>query len=545
MQTRYKILILLFTITLALGALTLPQFTNNNDAIRHFRAFFSDRTLYNLKPTLASITASASLWYGALSLFAILMIVLVFWSARRRGAQRHSERFTATRAAKVHSGKSQATEPASVKAAFDSVMPADLKLMTDLLQEKNATITELEKSLSGKQQLLQSRSKELDELKSKMHALTEQIADFRLAKERAENSLQQELKKTKLLQAKDSVIAGLENHLAETQKLLQERSQEVDAFKSQMNALTEQLTDLKLAKERAEIVLQRELDKTKVLQEKNPVIAEQEEGLRGQVHALEHALNEKQGLLQAKKRELKAAKSKVNTLRQRLSALGTTKKQTEDVLQQQLKQKSELLQIKDAAIKQLQESLSAKVGALEARVDAKQRLSEDRKRNSEVFASEGSNLTESDSSKNRAQSLLLQELQTRAEILEAKDAALKQLEQQLNSTVLALENARSELERVAQEREAALVCGLPKNGPAKERTENVPLRSDRRGMNSKLLELGAAKARAAGSLQSEEAKRALEANDQNILLTNKSNVLKTEEGFREEPTRKGANEEKT
>ena len=140
--------------------------------------------------------------------------------------------------------------------------------MTDLLQEKDATITELENNLSGKQQLLQNRSKELDDLKSKVNALTEQIIDFRLAKERAENVLQQELKKTKVLQAKDSIITGLENNLTVTQELFQERSQELDALKSKVNALTEQLTDFRLAKERAENVLQRELEKTKILQDK-------------------------------------------------------------------------------------------------------------------------------------------------------------------------------------------------------------------------------------------------------------------------------------
>ena len=146
--------------------------------------------------------------------------------------------------------------------------------MTHLLQEKDATITELENSLSGKQQLLQNRSQELDDLKSKVNALTEQITDFRLAKERAENVLQQELKKTKVLQAKDSIITGLENNLTVTQELLQERSQELDALKSKMNALTEQLTDFRLAKERAENMLQRELKKTEILQEKDSVIVE-------------------------------------------------------------------------------------------------------------------------------------------------------------------------------------------------------------------------------------------------------------------------------
>ena len=268
MQNRYKILILLFTVTLALGTLTLLHPSNDNDAVLRFRSLFSNRTLYTLKHTLPSITDGAS-WYGGLSLFAIIMILLVFRIARRHDSQGLRERFAALKAANAESAKLRPSETVSAKAAgADSAIRAELKVMTDLLQEKDATITELENNVSGKQQLLRNRSKELDDLKSKVNALTEQIIDFRLAKERAENVLQQELKKTKVLQAKDSIITGLENNLTVTQELFQERSQELDALKSKVNALTEQLTDFRLAKERAENVLQRELEKTKILQDK-------------------------------------------------------------------------------------------------------------------------------------------------------------------------------------------------------------------------------------------------------------------------------------
>jgi chromosome segregation ATPase len=542
MQSRYKILILLFTVTLALVTL---HSSNGNDTMPPFTSLFSDHTIYNLQQPLASITARASLWYGALSLLAIIMIVLAFTIARHHHSQGHGEGFTAMRATNVESAKSRPSEPASAKVSADSTMRAELKIMADLLQEKDATITELENSLSGKQQLLQNRSKESDELKSKVNALTEQLTDFRLAKERAENALQQELKKIKIFQAKDSIIAGLENNLTVTQKLLQERSQEVDALKSHPNALTEQLTDFRLAKERAENALQRELEKTQFLQAQDSVVGETKDGLSGRVHALERELDDKQELLQTRNQELKVAKSKVNTLRERLTGLGAAKKQTENVLQQQLKQKTELLQTKEDAIKELQESLSAKVHALEAQLEEKQKLLERRDIDSPVLGSEGSSVAESGPGKKRAQSLLLQELQNRAELLEARDAVVKELQERLNATVHALENARSELEKLAQERDATLPGGLPKNGPAKEQAEGLLLRSDRKGMNSKLLELGAAKARAAASLQSEEAKRTLEANDQGVLLTNKDEVLTTEDGLREEPTREGANKEKT
>jgi hypothetical protein len=111
----------------------------------------------------------------------------------------------------------------------------------------------------------------------------------------------------------------------------------------------------------------------------------------------------------------------------------------------------------------------------------------------------------------------------------------------LNATVHALESARSELETLMKQRDAELPDQLTKNGPAKEQAEDL-LRPDRKGMNSKLLELGAAKARTALSLQAEEAKRASEANDsemkepgdQSVLLADKDKVLESDDGRSEE-----------
>jgi myosin heavy subunit len=417
--------------------------------------------------------------------------------------------------------------------------------MTDLMPTNDSTVTELENGLTGRQ-LGQSRNRELDALKSKVNALTEQLTDLRLAKEQAENLLQQELKRTKVLQAKDSIIIELENNLTVTQDLLQSRSKELDALNVKVNALTEQLTDLRLAKERIENVLQRELEKTEIRQVKDSV-AEQENGLSGHLHALESELSEKQELLQTRTRELKAATSKVNTLRQRLSALGSSKKQTENVLQQQLNQKTELLQAKDAAIKELQERLSTRGGALEEELKQKEKLLEDR--DAEVVApgSEAHSQSESASARERAKSLLLQELQNRTELLQAKDAIIKELQEQLDTTVHALENARTEAERLVKERDAELPDPLTKTGPAEVR----------QGMNSKLLELGAAKAQAAASLQTEEAKppsefdntavkapgeSLREVQDEGVLLANKDEFIEADdarsEGLKPDLTKK-------
>jgi myosin heavy subunit len=503
MQTRYKILILLLTVTVTLGAVTFMRSSNDTDAVLRFRSLFSYQTLYTLKHALTSITDGMSFWYGGISLFAVIMIALVFRAARRNSSPRLRERLIELKPAKVPAAKSRPTEVVPAGVEFEGELREELETMTDLLQAKDSAITELENGVAGKQQLLQRRSEELDALKAKVDSLTEQLAELRIAKERAENILQQELKKMKVLQAKESIITELEKSLTVTQELLQSRSQELDTVKSQVNALTEQLTDLRLAKERAENVLQKELKKINVLQAKDLSIMEQESSLSGTFQALQSELTEKQELLQIRNKELKAAKSKVNALRERLAAMGSAKKQTENVLQQQLKQKTELLQSKDAAMRELQETFSAKVQTLEGQLRDKEKLLKDRNGESEAFGSEADSETESGPAWKRAKRLLLQELQHRTELLQAKDAFVKELEERLNATVHALENARSEMERPVQQRDADLTEHPTKNGPAK----------DRKGMNSKLLELGAAKARAAASLQAGEAKRGSEAND--------------------------------
>jgi hypothetical protein len=82
MQNR-TILILLFTVTLAVGALALWHSINDNEAVERFRSLFSTRTVYDLKHSLPSVTDRASLLYGGISLFAIIVIVLVLRAARR------------------------------------------------------------------------------------------------------------------------------------------------------------------------------------------------------------------------------------------------------------------------------------------------------------------------------------------------------------------------------------------------------------------------------------------------------------------------------
>src|SRR5262245_760108 len=447
MRTRYKIFILLVTVTLVVGMLTLSRSRDDNNVILRLRSLFSNRTLSTFGHSLPSVTVGTSVWYGGIALFAIVMILLVFRTARRGGSHRLTGgRLIELKPPKVPAARFRAGEIASAKTDVESLLREELKRITELLQTKDSSITELENGLAGKQQLLRRRSEELDGYKSKVDSLTEQLTDLRLAKERTESILQKELKKTELLQAKD------------------------------------------------------------------PGGAEQESALSETVRALENELGEKQEILQTRTRELKAAKSKVNTLRERIAATGWANKQTEDVLQQQLKQKTELLQAKDAAMTELQESSRATVQALEQQLNEKEKLSKDRAEELKALGSESITQTESGPGRKRAKNLLLQELQNRTELLQAKEIIVKELEERLHGTVQALENARDEVQRLTNQRNAESPDRPAKNGPAKEQAEGLR-QSDRRGMNSKLLELGAAKARAA-SLEVEKAKEIRETDNE-------------------------------
>ena len=88
MLNRSKVLVLVFTATLAVGALTLWHSRNDDDAVDHFRSLFSYGTIYDLKHSLPSVTDQESLLYGGISLFSIIMILLLLRAVLRNDSRR-------------------------------------------------------------------------------------------------------------------------------------------------------------------------------------------------------------------------------------------------------------------------------------------------------------------------------------------------------------------------------------------------------------------------------------------------------------------------
>ena len=97
MQNRSKFLIFLFSVTLAVGALTWHA-NDDNEAIERFRSLFSTGTVYELKHSMPSVVDSSnlvpvidlpSLVYGGIALFAIILIVLLTRAACHAASRDH------------------------------------------------------------------------------------------------------------------------------------------------------------------------------------------------------------------------------------------------------------------------------------------------------------------------------------------------------------------------------------------------------------------------------------------------------------------------
>src|SRR5262249_34949127 len=128
MRTRYKIFILLVTVTLVVGTLTLFHSHDDNDAVLRLRSLFSNRALSTFGHSLPAVTDGTSGWYGGMALFAIIMIVLVFRTTRRGGSHRPRRgRLIELKPPKVPTAKFRAGEIASAKTDVESLLREELE----------------------------------------------------------------------------------------------------------------------------------------------------------------------------------------------------------------------------------------------------------------------------------------------------------------------------------------------------------------------------------------------------------------------------------
>src|SRR5215510_2281095 len=335
----------------------------------------------------------------------------------------------------------------SVNKQAEGLLQEEVRRKEEVLQAKDVAIKELEEGLnakvhaveshlSEKEELLKSRDGQLEALRSEVTVLTERMAGMESVNKQAEGLLQEEVRrKEEVLQAKDVAIRELEeglnakvhaveSHLSEKEELLKSRDGQLEALRSEVTVLTERMAGMESVNKQAEGLLQEEVRrKEEVLQAKDVAIKELEEGLNAKVHAVESHLREKEELLKSRDGQLEALRSEVTALTERMAGMESVNKQAEDLLQEEVRRKEEVLQAKDVAIKELEEGLNAKVHAVESHLSEKEELLKSRDGQLQALRSEVTALTERmaeiESVNKQAEGLLQEEVKRKEEVLQA------------------------------------------------------------------------------------------------------------------------------
>ncbi len=241
MQTRNKIIILLFTATVALGSLILSYAGDHDASLLRFRALLLNNPVGLVTDEVMGPSSGDGLWYGVLSIFAIIMIgVILKWVS---GAELRSFRERLVQS-EVEKAELQASlqdllwKEKHARQARDAAVK-DLEVGVN-------RVYALENLLLEKERLLQSLDQEFEELKSAARTPSQRPGEPGAAKAVGESALEAELKKrTELLRANEFAreqlesnltgkVKALEAQLSLKDKLLTDRDKELEAIREQI-----------------------------------------------------------------------------------------------------------------------------------------------------------------------------------------------------------------------------------------------------------------------------------------------------------------------
>jgi chromosome segregation ATPase len=356
---------------------------------------------------------------------------------------------------------------------LDQDRRAKENIIVDLEQRLGTSIHALRTEVGEKDLLLQARDGELKSLNSEVKAISLRLSEMAAAKVRAEETLQEVLRKEKQQREadradfrerqehQDKEINLLANQVNERDEFLKNREGEIGALKQEVRTVTLQLEEINAAKERNEALLQKGLQEEKQQREAKELAGrELEERYGKQVQSLTAQLSEKDVFLARRDDEIKSLKIQVNSLAEQLNKVGSAKEQAASLLQQKLRKEKEVLQASDSAIKEIEESFQARIRSLEDQLSAKQELVGGRDREVAALTSEMASLnqrvTELSAAREHAESLFQEAVKERADLLQSKDAGIKRVEEDLAEKQRRLESQLREKEELLRSRETQI-----------------------------------------------------------------------------------------
>src|SRR5574341_1411901 len=308
----------------------------------------------------------------------------------------------------------------------------------ELEERYSSELSQLADQLRERDHVLHTRESELSALKSEVRALTSRFDEMAAAKERAEASLQEELRKERqqrearetanreLEERHASELKNLARQLGEKDEFLKSRDGEALTLKTQIASLAEQLGKVESAKERGALLLQEKIRNEKQLREgHDSALKELEDDLRNKIRSFETQLNDRELLIKDRDADLLSVKKQ-------LGELMGSKDQATRMLQEEIRKKSEELAEREAHAKALEDRFSERVRSLE---------SELRERREQLSGREGelagltakvesltSQLAHTGASKDQATRMLQEEIRKKSEELAEREAHAKALE---------------------------------------------------------------------------------------------------------------------
>jgi chromosome segregation ATPase len=155
------------------------------------------------------------------------------------------------------------------------------------------------------------------------------------------------------------------------------RAGEVESLRVKLKEMTDQIDLLSSSKDESSRALDRQLrERNEALQAKDAALAKLESQFHGQLQTLEAKLSEQQNLMATREGEVDALMNKVREISEKYSLLASEKERSDRALQEELREKTALLEARESSVDDVEERLSGKLEFLERQLGEKQKLLE-------------------------------------------------------------------------------------------------------------------------------------------------------------------------
>lgn len=324
-----------------------------------------------------------------------------------------------------------------------------------------AKISALEKQVAEKQEAAANLDTvELDELRAELRAVNQRMSEMVAAKDNVESRFRDALReKAELLQSTEIGRKDLEEDFADKLRIcenqLREKTDVIQNQAADLLAAKKQLADLSTEKDQGIRSLQATVQQQAELLQSKETVRQALESRSGEaIRSLEGQLNERDEMLASRDAEVKASGAKVGKLTAQLAEFDRAKDQDARLLREEIRQKTELLHVKESAIKKIEERLSGQIRALESQLGEKANLLVSRDAEIDTFLAKVNTLTqeraELASERDKSERLMQEELREKNALLQAKESSIDEIEGQLTAKVQALEHQLAQKQKLLE-----------------------------------------------------------------------------------------------